>query len=122
MINMALAKLRKLSNDTIDEIQMKQDLIDRVRDRPWEFAPTPADAVEMVEDIEYELQGLWKFDRTSDFHVHWNMVRGCQCPDLDNRELVGTSRRVIVFDCPYHGVNQATSWNDKRIPNETTTV
>jgi hypothetical protein len=61
-----------------------------------------ADPVQLIEDIEYTLQGLWKFDRSYVHHTHWMDIKGCTCPVLDNREGFGF-RRIRAGDCKWHG-------------------
>lgn len=57
----------------------------------------------MVEEIEYELQRLWRFPRSRDHHTWWNRVPKCRCPRMDNAERYGTPYRIISGACPVHG-------------------
>lgn len=60
-----------------------------------------ADPVQLMEDIEFTLQSLWKFDRSVNHHTHWIEIKGCKCPKMDNREHWGTGR-ITVSDCKWH--------------------
>lgn len=60
-----------------------------------------ADPVQLIEDIEFTLQGLWRFDRNKDFHTHWIEIKGCTCPKMDNRDHWGTGR-IVISDCKWH--------------------
>lgn len=60
-----------------------------------------ADPVQLIEDMEFTLQGLWKFDRSVNHHTHWIHIKGCTCPKMDNRDHWGTGR-ITISDCPWH--------------------
>ena len=60
------------------------------------------DYAKEVECIEFEMQKTWHFDQDKNFH-EWYKVPKCTCPKMDNADFRGTSRRVIVSDCPIHG-------------------
>lgn len=60
------------------------------------------DPVEYVEAIEYSMQVIWGFVPNKDYHNYWHWLEGCTCPNLDNEELMGTGRRIINGDCPFH--------------------
>lgn len=59
--------------------------------------------VNAIETLEFELQDLWGFDRDRKFHSYWYKVEGCLCPKMDNKDLIGTDKRIQHFECPYHG-------------------
>lgn len=59
------------------------------------------DPVQVIEDIEFTLQGLWKFDRDVNYHTHWIEIKGCTCSKMDNIEHWGTGR-ITISDCPWH--------------------
>lgn len=56
-----------------------------------------------IEDIEYELQDAWKFERDSRFHSWWFQAPKCECPYLDNLDLIGSGQRIISAHCPLFG-------------------
>lgn len=62
-----------------------------------------ADPAQLIEDMEFTLQGLWKFDRSKDHHTHWIDIKGCTCPKMDNKDHWGTGR-LTASDCPFHWV------------------
>lgn len=60
-----------------------------------------ADPVQLIEDIEFTLQGLWKFERDVNYHTHWIDIEGCKCPKMDNRGHAGTGR-ITTSECKWH--------------------
>ena len=59
--------------------------------------------VQLIEDIEFTLQGIWGFTRNKDYHTHWMEIKGCTCPQMDNRDPFYFGRRIVFADCPWHG-------------------
>lgn len=57
-----------------------------------------------IEDCEFVLQGLWGFERNSNFHSHWIRISGCTCPTMDNVERLGFGR-IISGGCPWHATS-----------------
>lgn len=59
--------------------------------------------VELIREIEFRLQELWKLPLDENFHSHWLSIKGCECPTIDNYERMGTQNKVISGACPWHG-------------------
>lgn len=61
-------------------------------------------------EIEFELQGLWKFTLDYNFHRIWEYPK-CTCPQLDNRERYPHGHSISA-NCPLHGfeVPELTRW------------
>jgi hypothetical protein len=58
---------------------------------------------EVVRELEFKLQGQWKFPQDPKFHRYQLEIKGCTCPRMDNFELFGhTADRYRVSDCPWH--------------------
>lgn len=57
--------------------------------------------VKTIEDMEFALQGIWRFTRSVDHHTHWIDIKGCTCPRMDNQDHWGTGR-ITISDCPHH--------------------
>jgi|SRR5947207_2576357 len=57
--------------------------------------------VQTIEDMEFALQGIWRFDRSVNHHTHWIDIKGCTCPKMDNRDHWGTGR-ITISDCKWH--------------------
>jgi len=55
--------------------------------------------------VEYYLQKLWGFPSSPDHHAYWYTLPHCLCPNMDNADNFGTSRRIFHSGCPYHGEN-----------------
>lgn len=58
-----------------------------------------------LQDIEFELQGLWGFPLDANFHRIWEYPK-CECPTLDNKDRYPHGH-VISANCPLHG------WDEK---------
>lgn len=56
-----------------------------------------------IDDIEYELQDAWGFDRDKKYHSWWFKLPKCKCPVMDNMDNVGTNYNIISGNCPLHG-------------------
>jgi hypothetical protein len=55
-----------------------------------------------IDEIDFELQDGWGFDRDKRYHTWWYRMPKCKCPVMDNQELVGTEMRIIDSSCPLH--------------------
>lgn len=82
-------------------ITVLHQMLDDIKQHPERYEKP----VQLIEDIEYSLQGLWKFPRDSSYHTHWLEIKGCTCPRLDNQDYLGFGK-IRVSDCPWH-------WTDK---------
>lgn len=51
--------------------------------------------------IEYDQQNLWGFEQNSTFHRFFDFPK-CSCPNMDNRERLGTPYKVYSQDCIIH--------------------
>lgn len=98
-INLDLAEKLKLSRETIEEIQYFQDVLNDCLNMPDAYD----NPVEFITEMEFKLQELWGFPQDNKFHRHWNKIKGCECPDLDNYDALGTGRRYINGNCKWHG-------------------
>lgn len=58
--------------------------------------------VQAIEDMEFALQGLWKFSRDANYHTHWLHISGCRCPIMMNREAFGLPK-IFHKECKWHG-------------------
>jgi len=56
-----------------------------------------------IEDIEFELQDAWKLPRDKRYHTWWFKLPKCECPKLDNSDMIGIDMRIINESCPLHG-------------------
>lgn len=55
-----------------------------------------------VEQVEFELQRIWKFEQNDAMHTYWCQIPHCECPIMDNRDLFGTGKRIYSASCPVH--------------------
>jgi hypothetical protein len=56
-----------------------------------------------IDDIDFELQDGWGFDRDKRYHTWWYRLPKCKCPKMDNKDRIGTGLCIISWDCPLHG-------------------
>lgn len=67
-----------------------------------DYPETYSNPVQVIEDMEFALQGLWKFSRDANFHTHWLHISGCRCPLTKNREAFGLPK-IFHEECMWHG-------------------
>lgn len=56
----------------------------------------------IVTQIDFQLQRLWKFKEDSVYHRFWELPK-CDCPKMDNMDVYGTGHRYINPNCTLHG-------------------
>ncbi|MFA7219201.1 MAG: hypothetical protein WC119_01680 [Synergistaceae bacterium] len=56
-----------------------------------------------MEEIEFQLQDGCKFKRDKKMHHWWFRMPKCECPKMDNEDMLGTGLSVITECCPLHG-------------------
>jgi len=57
---------------------------------------------QIVTQIDFQLQRLWKFKEDSSYHRFWDLPK-CDCPKMDNQDVYGTGYRYINPNCLIHG-------------------
>ena len=80
-------------------------LLDDIKKNPERYvdAEKGLSPTQLIEDMEYTLQGIWKFPRDSKYHTHWLEIKGCTCPKMDNLDpLYFGGGKIVVSDCPWH--------------------
>lgn len=103
-INLILVKKQGLTEDEVLDIlrwhEYRMSVFDimEATDEPERLRHL----AQVVEDIEFQLQKLWKFPQSRDYHTWWNRVPKCRCPRMDNQDYHGTPYRVISGACPVH--------------------
>lgn len=61
----------------------------------------------LITEIEFKLQELWKFPKNYKFHRFWETPK-CMCPKIDNEDAYPHGYYIISADCPLHGANENT--------------
>ena len=57
----------------------------------------------ILQNIEFELQEQWGFEKDPDYHTWWLKPKSCKCPKLDNTDIAYFgSGKIINLDCPVH--------------------
>lgn len=100
ILNENLVKRQRITEETIVKLHAVYDKLNDVIENPENFN----NPVELIQEMEFELQALWKFPIDADFHAHWLRIKGCECPKMDNRERMGTPYRIYSVFCPWHGL------------------
>jgi hypothetical protein len=102
-LNSSLVKEQKLSQQKITKLlklhflqAAAKDLMDHVEN--VKMLPKLA---AVIEDLNFQMQELWGFNRDADFH-HWYEVPRCTCPKMDNKDRFGTNQRIYSSECPVH--------------------
>lgn len=64
----------------------------------------------LLEDLEYQMQEVWGFERNANYHTWWLKPKHCKCPKMDNTDPCYYGRgKIITEDCPLHG-----HWNKEK--------
>jgi hypothetical protein len=94
---LTIAELKNLKNihrkrlRLFDEIERTKNIIDLHA------------LAKRMEEIEFQLQEGWHFPKDNKFHSWWFRMPKCKCPELDNKDNLGTNNCIITEDCPLHG-------------------
>jgi hypothetical protein len=56
-----------------------------------------------IEELEYQMQELWGFEKNRNMHRYWVECPKCTCPKLDNLQSRGSIYRIYNCDCLIHG-------------------
>ena len=101
MINLELAEKQGLTEEDISAIKAAYQILFGVLEHPEKYD----NPVSLIEEIEYTLQDMWKFEKDRTKHSYWYKIKGCTCPVLDNKDRWGVDQRVISVDCKWHRDN-----------------
>lgn len=101
-VNKDLAKQQGIPEAGIIAIGVLHKALDRILARPLYYYDSYQLALEEVERLEYTLQGLWGFPQDRAYHQYWWKMKGCECPDMNNYDALGTGRRYYNGECPVH--------------------
>ena len=106
MLNPKLVNQQQLTDEDIDKLEMLHHIKKCMHSISIEDLPIPPKGyVKAMEDLEYQMQELWGFERNSAYHQHWFRDPKCSCPTLDNLDLIGIDRRIKSLSCNLHGDN-----------------
>lgn len=89
---------KKLNTAEKMAISTLHNILDDIKQNPKRYT----DPVQLIEDIEHTLQGLWRFPRDVNYHTHFLEIKGCKCGSIDNLERLGFGR-IVASNCPWHG-------------------
>ena len=92
----------KLNKKELETIRCIHGMLDDIKINPERYE----NPVQLIEDLEYALQGLWKFPRDANYHTHFLEIKDCTCGRLDNLDRLGYGR-VINGGCIWHGTKES---------------
>ena len=103
ILNPTLIEKQKLSPKDIDLLESLHFEMNNLKNLSLEEISDIDEYITQIENLEYDMQEAWKFDRDSTYHTHWFTDPKCTCPKLDNYDLQGIDRKIISLKCPLHG-------------------
>lgn len=101
-LNKTLLKQQGINPETEEGLQATHAMLELILDKPELVG---IDSVsEVVRGLEFALQKLWKFPQNKNFHSYQFMIKGCECPKMDNEELFRSCQpyRYYNMECPVH--------------------
>lgn len=107
MINYALAKEKELSSTTIIDLEKQYGIIRalynvKLKDIPQWFSSID-NYNQLITETEFTIQKLWKFQPDPNYHRMWFEDPKCSCPNMDNKDRLGTPYKIINEECKLHG-------------------
>jgi hypothetical protein len=103
-INARLVAAKNVSDEDVDKIKRLHKLRNCYV-QLMEIKYTKEDLkylANIVTQIDFQLQKLWKFKEDSLYHRFWELPK-CECPSMDNIDVYGTGHRYINPNCKIHG-------------------
>ena len=56
-----------------------------------------------LQELEFEMQRVWKFEVNANYHTWWLEHAACTCPKMDNKDpMFYGAGKIISSDCPIH--------------------
>ena len=115
LFNKPLAESRGIPEEDMNAMNAIYSFLHQILARPELHCSNPKEAVDTVQALETTLQLFWRFPLDKSYHSYWFELKGCTCPNMDNRERVGSGGRIITDNCPYHCIDRlAETWEDRR--------
>lgn len=98
IVNMALAEKQGLTEADHEKLQALYNALDDLLTQPENYE----NPVDLIEQIEFKLQKVWKFPQDARYHTHWVKIKGCTCPKMDNKNYFGSDICLINQKCKWH--------------------
>ena len=119
-LNKTLLKQQAINPETEEGLQATHTMLELLLDNPELVG---IDSVsEVVRGLEFALQKLWDFPQNKNFHSYQFMIKGCECPKMDNEELFRSCQpyRYYNMECPVHSTKKKEPEQPKpECPEET---
>jgi len=100
-INAALAKTRNINIEKAKNLYRAKHHAEKLMEQITSYDKLKY-AFDLWTKIQYDLQTVWGFPRSRDYHRFWEVPK-CTCPKLDNEDAYGTAMYYINKECPVHG-------------------
>ena len=97
-LNRQLLKKQNIDDATERELLLTHKELYEIKQNPEKYK----NVLELVTDLEYRLQELWRFPKDSKFHTHQFEIKTCKCPWMDNLERAGSGMFIYNQQCPIH--------------------
>lgn len=120
VLNKNLLKQQGINPETEEGLEATHTMLELILDNPELVG---IDSVsEVVRGLEFALQKLWGFPQNDNFHHYQFMIKGCECPKMDNEELFRSCQpyRYYNMECPVHSPKKKEPEQAKpKCPKET---
>ena len=86
------------------DLDLLEDLYVRMTDAVFGHFDDKKDQVNLIEELEYEMQEVWGFDKDSSRHYYSFLIPECSCPVIDNKDYADSGSNIRVYNatCPIH--------------------
>ena len=101
-LNKNLLTQQQINPETEASLQATHAMLELILENPELVG---IDSVsEVVRGLEFALQELWNFPLSQKHHKHQFMIKGCECPKMDNDDMIrsGQPYRYYNMECPIH--------------------
>jgi hypothetical protein len=102
-VNLVLAEQQGLDDADHEKLQALYNALDDLLTNPENYD----NPVNLIEQVEFKLQKVWKFPQDARYHTHWVKIKGCTCPKLDNKNYFGSNICLINQMCPWHSTRNS---------------
>ena len=109
MFNKDLIKTQKVTLEQQELLKLEYAKLSSILDLSYktESIDVLKDLAKEIEEIEFKLQELWNFEKNPNYHKYWLEINKCECPKMDNLDLMYFgSVRIISDSCKIHKIKK----------------
>ena len=105
ILNENLIKTQCLSDEEVEELHV----LHKTKDDLFQLMKKTSDSntlklyAKLLTSLEFDMQRVWKFPQSINYHTWWYHSPKCLCPTMDNQDNFGTEFAIINAECPLHG-------------------